>query len=345
MVRRYDRSRAQGRSPYDLDPSDLNFDVDFDKRTVTPKPDWSGRLHPGSDHSRYPSRSASGFDEEDIDPGRRHAQRGPPLGPRGTGPDMTRQEYFEMGERGMDELNDEFEALGMGSNRHSTPGEPHGRRALRRHHVDDIDEFDEEDIDLLGLSTRGGGRRRFGHRYLDDIMDDFDEDDLDRRRPSIKGGLQGRRATAPGYMDEPSTDMGPYVTKAGRESKHQTANLKSRLGELEAQLAKAEEEKERAGGNINRLNPAVYKIFDIKNEIYKIDPDSKHIDGTARFFLHLPKKGDRDHEERGPRHSHPGPTLGNGEDYGRRGFRDVHRRSADHSRYGARPRDMLDDYY
>lgn len=237
------------------------------------------------------------------EPDRRFTGGGPHQGSR-SGSDMTKRKIREIDEEGMDDFVDDFEEMGMDAGRNSTSGGPQGRRGTGRRFFYDMDDFDEEDIDPHRPSARGGpqGRRETEPRHLDN-MDGFDEEDIDPRRPSARGGPQARRGAGPRYMDETSTDMVPYVAGSGYGSKTQTANpstakSKPSLGKLEAELNRVEMEQERLGD----------KIMQIKMEIYKIDPESERVDDSDRSFLHLPSKGDRNHEERGHRHDRRGPA-------------------------------------
>lgn len=242
------------------------------------------------------------------EPDRRSTGGGPHQGSR-SGSDMTRRKIREIDEEGMDDFVDDFEEMGMDARRNSTTGGPQGRRGTVRRFFYDMDGLDEEDIYPRRASTRVGPqeRRDTRRRHLDD-MNVFDEEDTNPRRPSAGGGPQGRRGAGPRYMDETSTDMVPYVAGSGYGSKAQTANpptanhptakSKPSLGELEAELDRVEMEQERVGD----------KIMQIKMEIYKIDPESERVDDSDRSFLHLPSKGNRNHEERGHRHDRRGPA-------------------------------------
>lgn len=237
------------------------------------------------------------------EPDRRSTGGGPHQGSR-SGSDMTRRKIREIDEEGMDDFVDDFEEMGMDAGRNSTSGGPQGRRGTGRRFFYDMDNFDEEDIDPHRPSARGGPQRRrdIKPRHLDN-MDGFDEEDIDPRRPSARGGPKGRRGAGPRYMDQTSTDMVPYVAGSGYGSKAQTANTptaksKPSLGQLEAELDRVEMEQERLGD----------KIMRIKMEIYKIDPESERVGDSDRSFLHLPSKGNRNHEERGSRHDRRGPA-------------------------------------
>ncbi|KAF6220461.1 hypothetical protein HO133_002893 [Letharia lupina] len=237
------------------------------------------------------------------EPDRRSTGGGPHQGSR-SGSDMTRRKIREIDEEGMDDFVNDFEEMGMDAGRNSTSGGPQGRRGTGRRFFYDMDDFDEEDIDPRRPSARGGpqGRRDTRPRHLDN-MDGFEGEDIYPRRASTRGGPQGRRGVGPRYMDETSTDMVPYVAGSGYGSKAQTANpstakSKPSLGELEAELDRVEMEQERLGD----------KIMQIKMEIYRIEPESERFNDSDRSFLHLPSKGNRNHEERGSRHGRRGPA-------------------------------------
>ena len=42
----------------------------------------------------------------------------------------------------------------------------------------------------------------------------------------------------------------------------------------------------------NQIYEAVERIYELKNEIYKIDPKSERVDDTARYYLRLPENPD-----------------------------------------------------
>ncbi|KAF6232541.1 hypothetical protein HO173_009209 [Letharia columbiana] len=230
------------------------------------------------------------FEEMGMD-ARRNSTSGGPQGRRGTG----RRFFYDMD--GLDE-EDSY------PRRASTRVGPQERRDTRRRHLDDMDVFDEEETNPRRPSAGGGpqGKRDIKPRHLDN-MDGFEGEDIYPRRPSARGGAQGIRGAGPRYMDEISTDMVPYVAGSGYGSKAQTAKpptakSKPSLDKLEAELDVVEMEQERLGD----------KIMQIKMEIYKIDPESERVDDSDRSFLHLPSKGNRNHEERGHRHDRRGPA-------------------------------------
>lgn len=180
------------------------------------------------DHPRYPPKPY-GQRSIGLDSDRRHTGGGPSQGPR-NGPNMTN--------RGLPDYDD-----GMDGNYpriHAAPGRPQGRRGPR--HLDDMDAFDEEDIDPRKSSVRGGPRDRagMGRHHMDD-MDGFGEDEVGPRRPSTRGGSQGRRGTGSEYMDESVTDMVSYVPKGSRAEG-------SRAGGSRAGGSRARAGDSRAGG-------------------------------------------------------------------------------------------------
>lgn len=183
-----------------------------------------------------------------------------------------------------------------------------------------------------------------GRHHMND-MDDFDEDEIGYREPSTRGRPQGRRDTGSGYEDKPVIDMVPYVPKGSRAGggrieihhpgagdsraggkygarlttddkpdvrvprcirspKPSTTNPLTPLHKLEAELDKAEKSKSRIcrasqtcrksdfDSIENDLQETVERIYELKNEIYKVDPQSERVDNTARYFLRLPENPD-----------------------------------------------------
>lgn len=344
MDRRRYRGRENGQRADDLNSNDLKFNVDFETRTISHNKDWNGRIPSGPP----PPYSEGGYDKEDLDSGRRPGRSGPHKGPRGgpgmtrrgdvetdeAGMDDFINDFEDMGmdprgystpggpqgRRGMgrrrlDDM-DGFDEEDMDPHGPSTRSGPHGRGGLGSR------QFDEDDIDPRGPSTqsRPQGRAGMGRRHLDD-MGGFDDEDIDPRRPSMRSGPQGRRGSGPDHMDGPTTNMTPPAPGGSRVPRSQPAKPKPSLRELEAELDKVEREKERAmrmanrsygsskqGRDLNKTEQLVFRIMELKMEIYKIDPQSKRIDNAARFFLHLPAKSNGNQEPGGPRPSRRGPV-------------------------------------
>lgn len=346
MDRRRDRGRANGQRADDLDPRDLKYNVDFESHTITRNKDWSGRV-PSSAPPPYAMNAHEGEDlGSGRRPARSGPYRGSRNGPGMTRHRMAETdegdmddfvEYFEdmgmdprghatpsgaqgrrgVGRRHVDDMDGFKEE--MDPRRSSTRIGPQGRQGMRD---SDMDGFEEKDIDPRRPSTRSGpqGRRGTEASHLND-MDGFEEDGLDPRRPSTQSGPQGRRGPGPGNMHRPIANVDPHAPGSGRASGPQPANPKSRLRELEAQLDKIEADKERTertssnryGSSTNArdmlsVQQLVFKIYELKMEIYKIDPQSKRIDNAARFFLHLPVKGNANQQPGGSGPSHRGPA-------------------------------------
>ena len=129
------------------------------------------------DPSKLYGQKSIGFDFD-----RRHTRGGPPQGPR-SGASMINRKMPDYHEA-MDDLNDEFDNMGMDSRKYSAFGRPQGRADM--------------------------GRRRMND------MDGFGEDEVDHRESSTRGRPQDRRGIGSGYVDKPVTDMISYVPKGSR---------------------------------------------------------------------------------------------------------------------------------
>ena len=322
MERPRDRSEAHGQRAYSND-----------RRPARSEAHQGPRNGPSMTRRRVPEVDEGGVDfflESFEDMSMDSHKRSTPGGSQG-----------RRGPRRMDDM-DGFEEKNFNPRGTSTRGESQGGRDMRRRHMDVVDSFDEEDAGSRRPSTRGEsqGGRDMRRRHMD-VVDSFDEEDAGPRRPSTRGGPQGRRSTESAHIDNPVTDMVlyaprggrgarsvtgmvPHIPGGGRRPKPQTAKPKPTLRELEAELDVVEGEIERAqqgmkaSPNNPSFNQAVFKMLEIKMEIYKIDPESGRLDNWARFILHLPPKFPPDHEERGSRYGYRGSAPGRGGNHGHR---------------------------
>lgn len=269
------------------------------------------------------------FDEEGADP------RRPPVGGGS-------QARAGMGPRRMNNMDDvggdEFGAHGP-----STRGMPQGRQGtgMGRRRMDNMDDLDEDEVCAPRLSTRGTphGRRGTGSGYMDESGTDMvsyvpngngtggSHAGASRMGAgdSRAGGEHGARLMA---------DDGSHVPRGIRGTKPPTTSSVPSLRELEVELDKAEEAKRRADQFSKTakksdwdfangcIEEAVHRSMKLKNEIYKLDPTSKRVDNTARFFLGLPP--DLAHVNKGAPHHHRGHASRTGGHRGRRGARGDH---------------------
>lgn len=242
----------------------------------------------------------------ELDSDRDSTRGGSRPGPR-SGPGMTSRRMPEY-DAGRDDLVDDFDDMGMDPRKHPTPGGPQGRRGPR--HSDNIDGFDEDNIDPPGPSARGAPRGKAGTRsgHMDNPVTGVAPY---VPKGSRAGGSRGAR---------PRTDDDLPVSRDSRRPRPQTAHPRWSLHELELKLDQFEDSKRRAEQALEtartsdvdlwceKFNKAAWAVMDIKNEIYKINPQSERLDSMARFFLNRHHNPDRDHGDHEPRHSRQGPA-------------------------------------
>ena len=233
-----------------------------------------------------------------------------------------------MSEANMDAFNRSFENMGMESRRSSARVEPQSRRGLGSRRHDDIDRYDDDHISPRHSSTRDQPRRRRGMEsdYLDD-MDGFYEEDIDPRRPSTQAVSRKNQDPEFEHMDRPIPDNYPRALGGGHGSGSRTTNPQLSLADLEAELEKAQEEKERGNKamlwsletsaaykeGLEQRDQAKSRIEQVTAEICKHYP-----------VMHLPSKGNRDREVGGPSRSRRGPTPNRVGEHGHKGHTSGH---------------------
>ena len=265
---------------------------------------------PYADLSRNPYESAGGFDEFAVLPGRHSTQRHANYTPQGDLAMVRRRVHRDDGEgrRGME---DNYEATDMYTQRSSTPRGPQGSRVRERHHPNELNHFDIEDLIPHRSSTRVAAprKRSAGSRFMNEA-----KDDMSSHSPR---GL-GPRNVDPYLNDRDSrTRMTEHQSPLSPDDELEFEKLDLSSSDLEEEVAVAEERRQRArrqakkelnpGGskNSNRVHELVdgadSRVRDAKMDIQMHKSRSKRHDNAARSTRRPPAKASR-LEERVSRH-------------------------------------------
>ena len=226
-------------------------------------------------------------------------------------PDMGRRLMHNFGE---DEI---------GPRESSTRDGPPSRAGMGRRRMDDMGGFHEDEVGSREPSTRGGppGGSNMGRRRMDDMISPVSKGShTGGSRAGSRTGVSragaGDSRAGDKYGARLMTDDIPHVPRGIRGPRPPITSSATPLRELEVELDRVEESKRRTvqasqtakKSDLAFLNKkieeAVFRSMELKNEIYKIDPKSERVDNTARFFLHLPYNPDLDHGKEGAPSDH-----------------------------------------
>ena len=256
-------------------------------------------------------RRMHNFGEDEIGPRESSTRDGPPS-------------RAGMGRRRMDDMGG-FHEDEVGSREPSTRGGPPGRVGVGRHRMNEMNGFGEDEIGPREPSIRGGppGGSNMGRRRMDDMISHVSKGShTGGSRAGSRTGVSragaGDSRAGDKYGARLMTDDIPHVPRGIRGPRPPITSSATPLRELEVELDRVEESKRRTvqasqtakKSDLAFLNKkieeAVFRSMELKNEIYKIDPKSERVDNTARFFLHLPYNPDLDHGKEGAPSDHGG---------------------------------------
>ena len=199
--------------------------------------------------------------------------------------------------------------------------------------------YDDYHLNSRDRSTRGEPRRRrrMESRHLDD-MDEFYEEDIDPRESSARGFSRKRQDIEFEAMERPSPDNFPHTLGGGRRSMSRTSRPCLPLPELLAELDEAEGD-EQSGEEAMLRSPkgsvaynqgrekrerAKLLIKQVKKEAYKHDPNKYDMDEVEKRARFLSSRDERHYLAGGSSRSHRDPTPNRTRDYGRREYTTGH---------------------